>query len=166
MGEKGLDLIIDKVQKEFDQAIIRINIAPTDFGDPSGEVGRHYVNNCSKKLNKTGIKLDVSHNFYSTTEYLNLLAKNTINCFFYQQVSGWVGISSAIDQAITVERPIAINNNVLFRHLFFLNDKMNIEYNSLKNIINNGVEHIKDLKHKWSEDVFVNRIEEILGTIL
>jgi hypothetical protein len=60
---------------------------------------------CFQKNIKPGILLLITHDFFSTNEILTFLQSNTMNIFLYDQMHGR-GISSAIDYAISVKKPI------------------------------------------------------------
>jgi glycosyltransferase involved in cell wall biosynthesis len=113
---KGFEELVDLVQREFDEAIIRINIPINDVVDRAGKSAREYAARCHKKLKKQGISLRITHEFFSQERLLDFLAANSINVFPYKEM-GFTGISSAVDQALAVNRPIAVSNCYFFRHL-------------------------------------------------
>jgi len=67
-------------------------------------------------VSKDGVKLVTSHEFLEKEQLLDFLAQNTLNAFFYDRCEGR-GISSAIENALAVHRPIAITRSNMFRHV-------------------------------------------------
>ncbi len=113
---KQYEQLIKAVQNEFDQAVIRLNIVFQKYYD-STDIPKTYPAKLHKLIKKPGIKLEISHHFFSKQELLEFLAENTINIFLYEE-NGDMGISSALDQALAVKRPIAISDSNFFRHVF------------------------------------------------
>ncbi len=219
---KQFEYLIELVQKEFDHAIIRINISPHDVQDKDASDAKEYARRCEKKIYKPGVKLRITHEFFTHEGLLDFLAQNTINVFPYAECGG-TGISSAIDQALAVRRPFAISNCFFFRHLFavrpsvvvnrrsitqfllrlkdykdivgrkihsalfdkngfmflfnyyvpsfrllfeiFIKSKWNLETNSLKAIIKNGIAPLEEFRSKWSESNLIAELEHILEKI-
>lgn len=110
---KGFERLIIAVQEEFDEAIIRLHIPAGDFADKSVA---DLVARCRELIRKDGIKLVTSHDFLEKDQLLDFLAQNTLNAFFYERGDGR-GISSAVENALAVRRPIAITRSHMFRHL-------------------------------------------------
>lgn len=162
---KGFTKIIEKVQEEFDDAIINLNISFAKYGDESGDNARRIAEACHKILTKEGIELKISHNHLRTEEILKFLSKNDLNVFLYEYQDGR-GISSATDWAISVKRPFAITKSSMFRHLFDCYPSICIENNSLKTILGNGSEHLERLCEEWSPENLIWDYERITGDIL
>ncbi len=146
--KKGFEKIVSRVQEEFDEAIIRLNIPFADFGDADGKQARQIASNCNALINKKGIKLDITHDFWDDNAMLNFLAQNSINVFLYEDSAGR-GISSAIDISLAVQRPIAISNSSMFRHILQNTPSVCIETSNLKQIISKGFEPLKKLLVQW-----------------
>lgn len=163
--KKGFEKIIKLVQDEFDEAIIRINIPSADFGDPQGKYAKEIEKNCKNLIKKKNIKLDITHNFLEGEKILDFLSQNTINVFLYENTEAR-GISSTIEYAMAVDRPIAISQDQMFRHILDIKPSICIKNNSLKQIIKNGVEVLKKRKEEWSEENMIWEYERIISTIL
>ena len=110
---KGFERLMIAVQEEFDEAIIRLHIPFGDFADSNAE---NMVKLCRKLLVKRGIRLITNHEFLSKTQLLDFLAQNTLNAFFYEHGNGR-GISSVVENALAVRRPMAITRSNMFRHV-------------------------------------------------
>lgn len=110
---KGFRHLMIAVQEEFDEAIIRLHIPSGDFANSSA---KEMAQQCQEMIVKDGIQLIVTHDFYDVKQLLDFLAQNTLNAFFYERCEGR-GISSVIEKAISVQRPIAVTNSLMFRHV-------------------------------------------------
>ena len=164
-GGKGFDKIIESVQKEYDEAVIRFNIPFAAFGDPDGRNAALIAENCRKLLVKPGVKLEVSHEFLEQRQLLDFIAQNTVNLFLYEQQEMARGISSTIDLALAVKRPIAVSFNTMFRHLFDAKPSICVENNSLKNIIENGTVPLDKYYKEWSEEMLCWDYERIADAV-
>ena len=163
---KGFDSIVKQVNLEFDEATINLHIPRSDV------VGKHiwsrdhpyWLERKLKKLTKPGITLNITHDFLDKKGLLDFLAGNSINCFFYD-TDKYKGISSVIDSALAVHRPIALTHCKMFRHLF-TEPSIFIENNTLKNIIGNGLYPLRKYYARWSEKQFILDYEKILDSVL
>ena len=117
--EKGFERIIIAVQEEFDEAIIRLHVPPGDFIDYDV---KQAVQKLQKLIIKPGIRLVTTHEFLERSELLDFLAQNTLNAFFYERCDGR-GISSTIEMALAVRRPLAITRSMMFRHVLSIDPK-------------------------------------------
>ena len=162
---KGFEQVVQAVNQEFDEAVIRFNIPSADFGDRNGSKARELVERCKTKITKPGIKLVVEYDFLSKDGILDFLAQNTINIFLYQDKSGR-GISSAADYALAVNRPLAVSDSSMFRNLHHVNPSIVYNKNSIKQIIANGIGSLEPLKKEWSEENIIWEYERILKTVL
>ncbi len=136
---KGYGALVDLVQKEFDEAVINLHIPANEFFDPQGSGAKMLARQLREKITKKDIRLNVTHEFLSEDQLLDFLAENTINVFMYDptELSPGHGLSSAVDFAIAVRRPIAVTKCGLFRHLFHLNPSIVLRYRfSLKERVN------------------------------
>lgn len=165
VGSKGFRRLVDTVQEEFDEAIIRVNIPANGIIDKDGRQAREQVEVCRARLWKPGIKFIASHDFLSGEELIEFLASNTLNAFLYDYLPK-AGISSAVDQALAARRPLAITRSVMFRHLFDLDPPITIEDISLRGIISNGVEPYRHLLEDWAPSRICARYEGILAEVL
>lgn len=110
---KGFERLIIAVQEEFDEAIIRLHVPAGDFMDSDV---KDVVKRCQELIVKDGVKLVATHEFLERLQLLDFLAQNTLNAFFYEKLEGR-GISSTIEIALAVRRPIAVTRSSMFRHI-------------------------------------------------
>jgi glycosyltransferase involved in cell wall biosynthesis/SAM-dependent methyltransferase len=162
---KGFDDLILKVQDEFDQAQIKINIPFAEFGDKDGSNAKKIAEDCKGLIKKAGIQLEVTHEFWQEKELLSFLAGNDLNVFLYQDKEGR-GISSALDNALAVQRPIAVSNCPMFRHVLNIIPSICVENSSLKDILSNGFDALCETAANWDSKNMLWEYERILDSVL
>lgn len=162
---KGFDQIVKAVQNEFDQAIIKFNIPSADFGDKDGSNAARLAEECRKLITKPGISLLVTHEFWDHQGVLNFLAGNSLNIFLYQDSTNR-GLSSTTDYALAVNRPLAVSDSIMFRHLHTIKPSIVYGDSSLKQIIENGTSYINALKEEWNAPNLMWDYERIMNAIL
>jgi hypothetical protein len=158
---KGFERIITTVQYQYDNATIKLLIPFARFGDENGEQARRVGDKCKSLVTKPGIKLEISHNFLSDKELVNFLASNDMNIFLYDYMPGR-GCSSVIDYALTANKPIAISNSLMFRHIF--SEAICAYKRPLKDILADGNKHILPFLKKWNpitlQETILKRIND------
>jgi hypothetical protein len=162
---KGFEEIVKAVQEEFDEAIIRFNIPAADFGDKDGSGARQLAAACRQLITKPGITLKVTHDFLSRDQVLDFLAGNTINVFLYQDKHGR-GLSSTPDLALAVNRPLAVSDSIMFRHLHGIEPSIVYGRSTIKQIIRNGVMPLKNVQEEWNGANLVWEYERLIDAIL
>jgi hypothetical protein len=162
---KGFENIVRMVQQEFDQAVIRFNIPFAHFGDKEGRHAKEISAMCDRIIVKPGIQLFITHDYLDHRAILDFLAQNTINVFLYDGKDINRGISSAIDYAMAVQRPIAVSDSVMFRHLFDVEPAVRISQNNIKRIIQNGFSPLQKHYNEWSVKNLLWEYERILDSI-
>jgi hypothetical protein len=135
----------------------------------------HYCNNvnemeyikrdCYNSINNKNININFTHNFLSDIEMLNFLHKNDLNIFLYQKYHSYNGISSCIDYALSVKKPIAICKSNMFSHIYGVTPSICIEDNRLQTILDNGFTPLLPKYNEWSNYNFTRHIENILNVI-
>ena len=161
---KGFD--VKYVQEEFNEAIIRFNIPFAHFWDASWENARLISEECKRIIYKPGIKLEITHNFFSSKDMLDFLAKNTINVFLYKKIeweSRW--ISSVIEKAMAVKRPICISGSTMFRHIADITPSLQIENATIKNIIKNRFDPLLPRYMAWQPSNIIGEYEKIIERV-
>lgn len=120
---------------------------------------------CKKNITNANIELKITTDFISDEDLLNFLADNDLNMFFYQHYSDYNGISSVIDYALAVEKPIAINKTSMYSHIMDATPSICVEDNYLRDIISNRFLPLKERKDSWSHKNFIDTIETIIKKI-
>ncbi|MEQ1554332.1 MAG: methyltransferase domain-containing protein, partial [Ferruginibacter sp.] len=132
--------------------------------DVDNENAKAISNNCKALIKKEGIKLELTHDFLEEKELLDFLAKNDINVFLYKDKDGR-GISSVIDYALAVKKPIAVSNSPMFRHIIANNPTICITNFSLKEILKKGFQPLESVATDWDKTNILWEYERILDTI-
>jgi SAM-dependent methyltransferase len=161
---KGFEKIILLVQNEFNEAIIRFNIPAADFGDKDGINAKAIADKCKGLISKPGIRLNITHDYLDNNALLDFLAQNTMNIFLYEDKSNR-GISSALDNAMAVRRPIAVSDGTMFRHIFNAEPSVRITHNNLQNIIKNGFRPLEKYYNEWNSHNILWEYERIFDSI-
>lgn len=165
-ADKGFERLIHQVQEEYDAAVIRLHLPFNDIVDPQG--AKHALataERCRSAVYKPGIGLEIRHHFMGKQDLLDFLGANTVNAFLYD-VHKVRGISSVIEYALAVERPLAISKCGMFRHIVKATPSICIEESSLRQIIANGIAPLVPFYNDWSEASFIRDYELILDRVL
>ncbi|AFV24574.1 hypothetical protein Mpsy_2370 [Methanolobus psychrophilus R15] len=163
-AKTGYEDMIELVQSEFDEAEIRLHIPFAKFGDIDGKKAKSIGNDCRKLLRKPGITLSISHDYLDEEAVLDFLAQNTINVFLRDDKGR--GISSVIDYALAVNRPIAISNSRMFRHILDSKPSICVAEKPLREIINNGTTPLIKYTKEWTPENLCWEYERIIDSIL
>jgi hypothetical protein len=160
---KGFEDIVRHVQDEFDDAVIRFNIPFARFGDADGARARTIASNCRALVSKPGIRLEIGHDFLEDDRLLDFLATNSMNVFLYAQGHAR-GISSVIEYALAVDRPIAVSESRMFRHVHGASPSIVFPRSSLRRIMSNGVAPLRQFKEEYTRDNLIWDYERIVET--
>jgi len=162
---KGFDRIINLVQNEFDEAIIRFNIPMNNsvFNDEDG--ARKYDDYFRSLIKKPGIKLEITHDFYDRDDFIKYLSNNSVNIFPYDCEDNHGGISSSLDNALMSKSAIAITKADIFRHVLKYDLPITLEDHNLKQILENGNSPLKVLYDSWSATNFAKDFMDIINRI-
>lgn len=157
---KGFEHVVAAVNKEFDKAIVRINIPHGTYTDLSHNYAKELAKKC-KALAKPGIDVKVTHDFMSKVELIKWCRENTLNCFLYDR--DMPGLAATTDQAITSERPLSVSDNPTFRHI----TKYLKPYpkQSLRESIQSSADIVRKMKMDWSSESFCSLFEKMLEKI-
>lgn len=165
-GHKGFPRVCSLVSKQFERAIIRLHIARPFFGDFDGEVSRKISSACLKEIQNPNVELEISHDFISDDMLMSNLSRNSINVFLYDEASHIRGVSSVLDYAVSINRPVAVSKTIMFRHVADLNPSIFVEDSDIPTIMNRGNGSVLELRNRWSHKNFIDRFEEILDWTL
>lgn len=154
---KGFQHVVEAVNKEFDQAVVKINIPYGDFVPESKAYAEFLADTCKQKA-KPGIEVVVTHSYMSKEELINWCAQNTLNCFLYDR--NLPGLAATTDQAIVSGRPLSVSQNDTFRHILsYLKPYPEV---SLKSAIENSSTIVQQMQKDWSPMVFSGKFERML----
>ena len=162
---KGFERLITKVQEEFDRAVIRLNIPFASFGDAGGEKARAIGEKCRALITKPGITLDLKHDFMGVDQLLDFLAQNSLNAFLYEYQNGR-GISSVVDHALAVKRPLALTRSSMFRHVNGTRPPITVEDARLSDILARGFAPLARYAEEWTPENLRWDYERIVDAVL
>lgn len=162
---KGFERLVREVQRDFDEAEIRLHIPSAHFGDQQGEAARAIVNECRASIHKPGIRLVVTHDFLTNEQVLDFLAGNSINVFLYEDAHGR-GISSVIDYALAVDRPFAVSTSTMFRHVHDARPSIVVGKSSIREILARGSSAAARYRNEWTPENLAWDYDRIVGAVL
>jgi hypothetical protein len=144
---------------------IRLHLTHSHFCENANDI-QGIKQECLSRITSPNIKLTMTHDFLTDIEMLDFLSQNDLNIFFYQDYPSYNGISSTIDYALSVKKPIAICKSRMFSHIMNVEPSICVEDNYLLDIINNGFSPLKEKYEKWTNIKFIDRIEKIIGEVI
>lgn len=154
---KGFEHLVDAVNKEFDRAVVRINIPYATYTDESRNYAEQLARMCREKA-KNGIEVIVTHDFMTKAELIKWCGQNTINCFLYDR--NMPGLAATTDQAISSGRPLIVSKNNTFRHV--QKYVKPFPYQTLKTAIETTQSNVEEIQKEWSPERFRERFEKVL----
>jgi SAM-dependent methyltransferase len=164
-GGKGFERIVKLVQRELDEAVIRLQIPFSYFADPDGANARDVAARCRSLVTKPGVRLEVTHDFVDEPELLAFLAANDINVFLYDDPPGR-GLSSVIEMAVAAGRPIGVSESRMFRHLLQAAPACRLERSTLKDVLRDAAAPVLALKACWTAATLRTACETAVARVL
>lgn len=162
LPQKGFERIIKTVNKEFGNAVIRLHIPNSQFADANGLTAGQIIERCIGIKRKSGIALEITTHFLDDLGMLDFLNGNDLNVFMYDPMGGR-GLSSVIDYALSVDRPIGLSDSLVFRHVY--GDGTCLYRNSMSDLIKNGTVGLKEFKEVWSNKNLIDKMDNIISEI-
>lgn len=157
---KGFTKIINLVNDSYDTAVIKFVIPSADF-DPDYNRTNTIYQACMSIPRKDGITLLISHDFLSNEDLLRFLKSNTMNIFMYDSMVGR-GISSTIDYALSVKKPLGISDSYMFRNIY--SDTICLYKTSIQDCIQGSTEYCSKFLDKYSHSNMIDVFRYILST--
>lgn len=158
-GNKGFENVVETVCEQYDEAVINIQMSFPYFGDSEGVYGRTLADRCRQLVTNSNIKLNITHDFISDHDLLQFLNNNDVNIFMYHDMPGR-GLASTIDYVASLNKPFGINSSNMFRHVLF--PEINVEHNSIADIIDAGSKPARTLQKLWSYENLNDSIAEVI----
>lgn len=155
---KGFERVVEAVNKEFERAVVRINIPHGTHIANSEEYAEELGKACVARANR-GVEVKVTHDFMTKQQLVDWCASNTLNCFLYDR--NMPGLAATTDQAILSMRPLSISMNDTFRHVTQY-VRPYPEW-SLRDSISKSVPRVAQMKAEWAPVKFAERFEQILA---
>lgn len=153
--QKGFTSLVERVNYQFSKAIINIQMPFAYFGDRYGNETRKIADQCRQLNINSNIELNIDHTFLSNEDTLRFLAGNDLNVFMYQSQNQ--GLSSVIDYALSVKRPIAITNDSMFKHIY--KPELDVNNRSLKKLV--ITDYPQEFYDKWNPNNFSKEMDKI-----
>lgn len=158
---KGFELIVEAVNREFDEADIRINLPRGDYIETDVIHDEDYVERLRRTvaaIAKPAINVEFTSHYFSPRELVEWCAGNDLNCFMYTREQP--GLSATTDQAIISGRPLITIANPTFRHVSRYIAPY--PYQSLKDAIKTSPAGVREMQFAWSPETFRRRFEDLL----
>jgi len=155
---KGIHILTKLVNDTMNNVELRFHLPKAEFSDPTDEQSLAVIKQCKRYLTNKSISLNISREFLSEDKILEFLAGNDINVFMYEE--NGEGISSVIDYALSVKRPIAVRYCQMFRHIL-KNDVVITDTNSILDIYNRGISPLDEFYTKWNISNFIKEMDKV-----
>jgi len=152
--DKNFELIVQQASKEFEKAIVRINL-PVAHYVPNDEFNKIKFD-CEKYV-RPGIELRLTRDYMSDSDLVQWCGENDLNCFMYNR--NLTGLAATPDQSIASGAPLAVSDNTTFRHL---HDYIRpFPEWTFKDSMLKSQDGIARMREAWSSEACVNRFKEI-----
>jgi hypothetical protein len=147
----------------FDKKVqINLHLTASHFCPNANDISA-IKQDCLNCITHDNIKLNMTHDFLTDNEMLDFLDKNDLNIFFYHEYgSRYNGISSTIDYALSVKKPLAICKSNMFSHIWDVQPSICVENNYLLSIIENGFTPLEEKYNLWKNENFIDILENII----
>jgi hypothetical protein len=155
---KGFHNIVKMINDQYDKAIIKFVISHAVF-DGNSDTIQKACNECHQHNTKKDIVLMIHTEFVSEEELLMFLQSNTMNIFLYDLLHGR-GISSAIDYALSIDKPLGISDSFMFRNIY--HDDICLFKNSIDECMRNSLQYCSQFRSLYSHHNMIEKFKEIL----
>lgn len=154
---KGFQHVVEAVNREFERAVVKINIPFGNFVQESEAYSEFLEKICREKAKK-GIEVLVTHDYMSKEQLIEWCSQNTLNCFLYDR--NMPGLAATTDQAIVSGRPLAVSRNDTFRHILLYLPPYP-EWSLKESIARSGT-GVRQMQDDWAPLNFARKFEELL----
>lgn len=158
---------VRQILHEFPKCKLRLHLPAAVYGDPDGAQAAAQIQACANLVAlRPETTLEVRREFLPMPELLQWLSDNDLNVYARDAAAPWRGVSSVLDPALAVRRPIAVNLCSAFRHVHNLQPSICIEHNSLRTILENGVVPLLPLYKTWGPEAVRRQVEDVLDRVI
>jgi SAM-dependent methyltransferase len=147
---KNYDEIIAFAARHFDRARVRLHLPNSFYCDADGSLARQVCERC-RAMTDGRIELQFSGDYLAADDLIAFLAGNDFNLFLYDTQRGR-GISSVTDFAVAAERPLALSDSGMFRHIRAFAPELFLSVSSVEHILDNGAQACRRLKALWTPE--------------
>lgn len=155
---KGFVNIVRMVNEQYEKAIIKFIIPCAHFGGDLPTINK-ICQECHQHNIRKDILLMIHTDFVSENDLLVFLQSNTMNIFLYDNLHGR-GISSTIDYALSVRRPLGISDSFMFRHIY--SDEICLYKNSIQTCMENSLAYCEKFLSLYSHQNMINKFNTII----
>lgn len=159
---KGFEMVVEAVNREFEEAIVRINIPAGAYTSGCDEFHNEnyprYLARIGNSIAKKGIDVRFSFDFMSPEELVDWCSESDLNCFLYTRRQP--GLSATTDQAIMSGQPLITGTNDTFRHIHRYIPPYPLM--TLKEAIAETPPMVRRLQQDWSKETFTRNFERML----
>jgi len=156
-ANKRFHEIVKLINENYDRAIIKLVMVYVHG------LTCEMVRLCHVENVKVGIKLMITHEFFTTEDLVKFLNSNTANIFLYQPTGDIKGPASVIDYAISARKPVVISDCNMFSHVY--EDGICINKTTLSEILDQNGDWWKKWHDLYSNKKMVRKFLEIDGRI-
>jgi FkbM family methyltransferase len=164
--DKGFNKLVEKVEEEFDEAIIRVHIPFATYGDSDGANAKARVEECKAVITKPGIELVATHDFLPESEILDYLHDCDINIFVYNDAQNAQGVASTPHFGIAVNKPFLVSNTSKTRHLIGISDLVDMNKTTIKKALVSGKNLVKPFRDAWSRENALRSYEKVFNGLI
>jgi SAM-dependent methyltransferase len=155
---KNYDEIIAFAARHWDRARVRLHLPNSFYCDADGSLARQVCERC-RAMTDGRIELQFSGDYLTADGLIAFLSGNDLNLFFYDTQRGR-GISSVTDFAVAAERPLALSDSVMFRHIRAFAPELFLGASSIERILKNGTQACRRLKALWTPERAAHAYDE------
>lgn len=155
---KNYEEIVRLAARHFARARVRLHIPNSFYCDKDGRLAKEVITRC-RQMTDGRVELAFSGEYLSPEELVAFLAGNDLNIFLYDNQSGR-GISSVLDYALAAERPLALSNSAMFRHVRTFAPELFLDISPLDRILNDGAGSCRRLKALWTPENAARAFDE------
>lgn len=158
---KGFELLIEAVNREFEKAVVRINIPHGKYVETDVIHRMQYskrLNDVCQKIANPGIDVIFTSEFLSPEQLVDWCQGNDLNCFMYTRALP--GLSATTDQCIISGQPLLTLTNDTFRHIHRYIEPY--PYQGLRQAIADSGKQIETIQHDWSKERFLQLFHRVL----
>ena len=157
--KKNFTGIVEAVNDQFTEpVIINFNMAYGDYFEYHAERGiSHIVADKCREIANPNVTVNVTHEYLDVESVVKFLSLNDINIFLYHN-EPMGGISSCVDFALMAEKPLMVNKSNQFKNINW-KDELTFEHNTIKEVIERGLEPTNEFRIKWSTENIIKTYE-------
>lgn len=160
---KGFDKIVEIINSQFKHAVIKFIIPVSHYDHQQYNTINECINDCNALNKNPNIKIMFYNLFVTNEELLLFLHSNDINIFLYDTLPER-SISSCIDYALSVKKPLVISNSQMFKHIY--NDDICVYKNDITTCAKKSIDYCKIFLEKYSHKNLINKLNLIIKNTL